>query len=205
MPRQAGRKLALLKRRQLVASMYLAGKTLMQIADVVGVNFSNVSRDLSAIRKAWLESAIIDFDNRKALELAKVDKMEAEAWEAWEKSKAEQVTTTGKKKSSTKGDSLEAGTKTEKHPGDPRFLTIIGWCVDKRCEVLGLNAPVKKDLVVNDKRPGARVHVYIPDNGRDPWPAVPEHRAITAPSPNGTGPAHPPPAGAADGIPPHPG
>ena len=50
---------------------------------------------MAAVREQWLQSSLLDFDARKAQELARIDRVETEAWAAWEKSKrAREITTT---------------------------------------------------------------------------------------------------------------
>jgi hypothetical protein len=86
MPRNKSEELALQQRRKQVAEMYLRGQTQWQIAHQMGVNQAQISRDLKVIRREWLNSAVQDFDARKAQELAKIDAVEAEAWTAWKRS-----------------------------------------------------------------------------------------------------------------------
>ena len=142
--------LAIQERRKTVAEMYVRGATQWEIASKVGVNQGQISRDLAAIRQQWLESSLQDFDSRKAQELAKIDMIEATAWAAWDRSCQDAETTTA---SLLKGRINKDGTpvpdlqKTAKilkgQAGDPRFLERMSWCIDKRCEILGLNAPKK--------------------------------------------------------------
>ena len=48
-----------------------------------------VSRDLAAIQREWLKSGIMDLNDARARELSRMDKVEMEYWDAWEKSKTE--------------------------------------------------------------------------------------------------------------------
>lgn len=70
-----------LERRQIVSDMYVRGKTQMEITKEVGVSQGVVSKDLAAIRQEWLASSLVDFNERKAIELAKIDDTERLAME----------------------------------------------------------------------------------------------------------------------------
>ena len=72
----------------------------------------------------------------KARELAKVDNLEREYWDAWARSQEEAETRTVTKDS--KGGSTVD--RYEGQVGDSRFLSGVQWCINKRCEILGLNA-----------------------------------------------------------------
>jgi hypothetical protein len=144
-----------------------------------------VKIDLRELRKEWRESALLDFHARKAQELADVDQIEAAAWEAWERSHGETRIMTTKTtaivvepKASRKrskfaeehfpeddltdggGFETEATERVEYLAGDARFLEVALKCVEKRCKILGLDAPVKVDVADVTDRPA------------DPWSVV---------------------------------
>lgn len=131
----------MLSRRTKVAALALRGITnQFDICERLGMDRSQnstISRDLKAIREEWKQSAVRDFDEAKGKELARLDAVEREAWEAWERSKVQRETTRTKRRT---GDTLsdEAELKKESRDGDPRFLAMVIDCVDKRCELLGL-------------------------------------------------------------------
>ena len=52
-----------------------------------------------------------------------------------------QVVTTNKASLLMGASHQEKSTRTEKPVGDPRFLMGIQWCINKRCELMGLDAP----------------------------------------------------------------
>ena len=129
--------------RRIIGDLYLQGWLQAEIAEKVGLNQSTISRDLKALHKEWLESALNDYDQAKANELAKVDKLERTYWVAWERSceDAETVQMVG---GSEKADKI---TKTRKgQVGDPRFLQGVQWCIERRCKILGIDAPTKRDV-----------------------------------------------------------
>src|SRR5262249_7814662 len=174
-------KLAILQRRQRVAEAYLRGLVQWQIAAAKQVDRGTVSRDLKAVRRMWMAAAVMDFNARKAQELAKIDHLEAVAWEAWERScqnaetlhaETVQGRTRRAKETITKPDGtvetreveaplpdLSRASKTVKgQAGGPRLLVRIGWCVEKRRKRLGLRAGQKHEhehggtLTVEERR-----------------------------------------------------
>jgi hypothetical protein len=70
-------------RRSRVASLFLRGcKRQVELAQRLGVNQSTVSRDLKVINERWKAAAVRDLDEAKAQELAKLDELEQEYWQA---------------------------------------------------------------------------------------------------------------------------
>jgi len=72
-------KLQILKRRRLVARLYLRKMTQQQIADKIGIERSTISRDLKYLRNLWRKEAISDIDERRGRELAELEEMERDA------------------------------------------------------------------------------------------------------------------------------
>ena len=127
--------------------MYLQGWLQVDIADELGLDQSTISRDLQHLHKEWQQSALIDFDEAKAQELAKVDRLEREYWVAWKHSQKD--TETMRQEGTKKGDSIEPEKliKIAKgQVGDPRFLNGVQWCINKRCEILGLDAMAQSQI-----------------------------------------------------------
>jgi len=126
------------------ARMYLEGMSQWQIAERLGVSAQCISRDLKKLNQRWLEKADIDFDKKKAEELAKLDKVESTAWESWERScQAKEQKGTKNREGGVKGSFNEEWARQEERDGDPRFLEIVYKCILKRMEILGLDAPKK--------------------------------------------------------------
>ncbi len=83
-----------LERRKRVAQMYCEGKTQFEISKATGVTQAMISVDLKTIREAWLATAIMDWDDVKAKELAKLDLVEERMWEAYHRTVGQEVITT---------------------------------------------------------------------------------------------------------------
>jgi hypothetical protein len=140
--------------RRRVADLYLKGWLQADIAAELSIDQSTVSRDLKALQKAWMASALVDIDAVKGRELAKVDQLEREYWVAWERSCEDAETVTQKTKGTVQRRQDDDGTFVAERPaeatkvskgqaGDPRFLQGVQWCIDKRCKIMGIDAPQK--------------------------------------------------------------
>lgn len=111
-----------------------------------------ISYDLKVIRRYWMMTAVESIHKRKNEELAKIDYLEKTYWDGWHRSIGEVVKTTTRAKRSgnqQEGQPQANVTRSESREvkvGDPRFLSGIQWCIQKRVELLGLDAPQKMIL-----------------------------------------------------------
>jgi hypothetical protein len=152
MPVNRGHKLGIVQRRQKVADLYIQGWTQMEIAAHLDCGQTTVSHDLIEIRTEWRKSAIRDFDEARALELRKIDRIEREAWAAWERSQ--------KPAQSAHISDETNQRRTRRHVrnqyGDPRFLELVNRCIAARCALLGLaNSSLETDgdgFTFNERR-----------------------------------------------------
>jgi len=131
-----------------ISRQYLQGITQAEIGQGLGLSQQQISYDLKALRKRWLNSSVVNIDEAKAKELARVDHLEREYWDAWEKSKNPHKTTASKK---VDGEQIEKTIQGETGTGDPRFLAGVQWCIDKRCRIFGLDAPARTDVTSGGK------------------------------------------------------
>lgn len=141
----------------ITASMYLQGKKQSEIAAHLKCSQQNISLNLKVIRDRWKESTSLGFDEHIAREIAKVDEVESECWEAWTRSKEGRTTKSGrqrgtKEKGKVVDGDFEVSSRTEQSAGDVRFLDKVLDCIDKRAKLLGLYAPEKHDHTLSDKR-----------------------------------------------------
>jgi hypothetical protein len=131
--------LIIAERRRIIAARYLKGESQHQIAHDLHCTQQQISFDLRAIRALWLQATVRDFDDAKAMELAKIDLVEAEMWAGWQRSCAAREISTTKAirgRVSREEDSL----RTEQQVGDPRFLDGVLRCIERRCAILGIDA-----------------------------------------------------------------
>lgn len=139
--------------RRNIARLYLQGITQADIAAELGVSQPTVSRDLKVIQEQWKVDRVNDLDERKNIELAKIDYLELEYWEAWKRSQLDAEVQTIEQQGVVKdadgkvvGNRIKKTDRKEGQSGNPAFLRGVEWCINKRCEILGLDAPKKTDL-----------------------------------------------------------
>lgn len=130
------------ERRHIVAEMYCKGYTQAEIAVRIGRTTKTVGRDLEAVRCAWLESSVRDFDQARADELAKIDRVENEAWRAWDRSQKDRE----KRIAGTVDGKESTRLEREGQSGNPSFLELVRKCVEQRCKLLGLDAPQRTEI-----------------------------------------------------------
>lgn len=128
-------------RRVEVATCFLRGMPRAKIAERVAVSVSTVTSDLRAIRSEWLAaSRSRDRGSDQETELRKLDNLEREAWEAWQRSQLPQETS----KISGAGSDLKEARRAEKtsrsQVGAVKFLEIVARCIDRRCAILKIPA-----------------------------------------------------------------
>ena len=133
-----------------IAELYLyENRTQDEIASGLGISPSTVKRYLKDMRETWQKSALMDFDEAKKRELAKIDRLEEEYWVSWKHSLGESEDNKNSVDFEQIDRFIKEKNKTGKSgsEGNPRYLQGIQWCINKRCEILGINAPrqVKKD------------------------------------------------------------
>lgn len=145
-----------------IARLYLRGWPTAQIVEWIGHNrpytlhLETVQGALRELRRRWREEYVELIDEAKAIELQRLDRIEQEAWDAWENSKKKRNEIERFKTSdkwSGKGNANKPTYTREriKHviiERDPnaKYLEVIMWCIDKRVEILGLNAPKRVDI-----------------------------------------------------------
>lgn len=138
-------------RQAQIAKMYLEGKTQLEISVICKCSVGTVNRDLQILQKNWVESASADISEMKARELAKLDRLEAQAWESFFQSRKTTEKGSGKRRPPQKpsDEPKESHSEFKKDiitAGDPRFLTIVADCIEKRCRIIGIDAPGKIEL-----------------------------------------------------------
>jgi hypothetical protein len=144
------KKVQIARRRAQVADLYLRQKSQTEIAAELGVTQQTISLDIKAIQEGWQTSAITSFTEAKFRELARIDTLEREYWASWEASKEDKETHTTEKTAPTerpgvnKGARLKVQVRKQERTGDPRYLNGVQWCIDKRCQIIGLEAPLKQ-------------------------------------------------------------
>lgn len=145
--------------RMKIARQYLEGQTQEEVAKDLGLSVASVSNHLKKIREYWLSLMMVDFDEKKSREIAKIDNLERIAFRAWRRSTRPTQTRHVSVKEAIRvekqrdKDGKEVpgkaplakmvpiektdDTKETTQAGDPRFLQIIDRCIEKRLKLMG--------------------------------------------------------------------
>lgn len=168
------------KKRQadlaITAEMYAKGKSLQYIADMVGVSVPQVSYDMKLIREVWVERTREAAEVIIARELAKIDLVEKNWWEAWERSIGKKTKT--RTKSVPTNETIEVGEdgqvvvervfEVETVEGNPEYLKGVERCIQQRCKLIGIMPPDKVANTLPDGSPAPppvtaiSVHYVLP-------------------------------------------
>ena len=155
-----------------ITSLYLRGLRQIDIATEIGLTQQQVSYDLKTIQTRWRTDTTINLDEAKQKELAKIDELEREYWQAWETSKGEKTKArqeiNGKDKDGKPNVTKQVMEK-DQMLGNPAYLTGVQWCISERCKLLGIYAPAKQEVTGKNGEPLQTeiITIYMPDNGRN--------------------------------------
>lgn len=108
--------------------------TQRELAAKYQIHPDRLRRSLKEIRANWRESAIRDWDALINHELAVLDALETEAWEAWHESKKDAETYTEEHSE----DGVKQKTTLKGQTGDVKYLHEINRCIEQRVKLLGL-------------------------------------------------------------------
>ena len=149
------------------ADLFLRGYSYREIADALNrdlsargmgytITFQMVYYDLQQCLIEWKRERMDNIDDYVTQELRKLDKMEVELWEAWEKSK------TGKERTKNRTSAKPRKVLTEEEKttdwygydettnetsaGNPRFLDLLLNVQQRRAKMLGFDAPLKIEI-----------------------------------------------------------
>jgi hypothetical protein len=112
---------------------------LAQMAEKLDVSASTVSRDVHLLHEQWLVRSGLAYDLYAAQQLAKLDLMEWEYWQAWLASKQDDETSMSKQKGES-AEGREVWVRKRHQCGNPAYLGGVMDCVRERCKLLGLYA-----------------------------------------------------------------
>lgn len=137
-----------------IADLYAKGYSVPEITEKLDavrpyqVTSSMVYNDVTKIHARWINSYLVNFDDAKAKELAHIDALEKEYWEAWKNSLKPAEIVDSEKVDDSQGNlrgvsvPTYSRTKVRKRKkdsyGEPDFLTGIQWCIEQRCKIMGL-------------------------------------------------------------------
>lgn len=154
--------------RKVIAKMYCEGHSQESIREWLNENHEwrfrseypepfmsqkMVSDDWLFTANQWKKERIHNLDDAKHTELMKLDKLERTAWAAWERSCKEGISTATKGKGIGGKQVIDHEKRVTERDGDPRFLAEVRWCINKRSEILGFNAPKRREISGRDGAP----------------------------------------------------
>jgi len=132
----------------IIEGLALKGATETQIADKLSemrpytLSRQQIGYDLRKLAKMWAAEAVANLDEHKALALAEVRHLQRTYWDAWERSCKDAETL----RQEGSGEAPSKIVKTSKgQAGDPRFLTGVQWCIERRCKIIGVDAPTQQE------------------------------------------------------------
>lgn len=144
-----------------VAEMYCGRMTMAAIGAELGVSQVQITRDVQELHRRWKE-ARGTFDEAREKELAKLDRMEQEAYAMWELTRGEEAREEtqehaerkkGKRPAKGEEDVREVEIKLVGRTVKFKYNSKAGsvywweqqkWCVEQRCKLLGLYVEPKE-------------------------------------------------------------
>jgi hypothetical protein len=157
-----------------IADEFVKGYSLQVIADKleaiynVTISKTMVYKYIEKVKAEWYEARLESIERLKAIELQRIGKLEATAWDGWERSLRKKTRKAEKKRLTSGGSGVaeggdltpvialepsESSTVETEGNGDPRFLAMVMTCIQMRCRILGVEAPVEfKGNVVTEMR-----------------------------------------------------
>lgn len=135
-----------LRDQRRISELYLKGKPMHEIAEIVGLSRPTVVADLKVIQVQWMTESTTALQEAKARELARLNLLETEYWSGWERSKEDAVVVT-EEESDEKG--FKRKTQRKGQAGDPRFLDGVNRCVENRCKILGITLDITLNIDLN--------------------------------------------------------
>lgn len=128
-----------------IAALYLEKRSINEIAQTIGRTRQTVYADIRAIESRWFAATDRLTFERKAEELARIDRIELLSWEGYYRSIKTHEQTKTVLEEGAQGTKRKAESRKEELIGDPRWLDRIAWCVEQRAKILGLYAPAKSE------------------------------------------------------------
>ena len=133
---------------RMVSTRYAQGASQAEIAEELNVTQQHISQVLKKVLDKWTLSNIADIDKIKREELNKLNFLELEYMQAWERSKlnAEKSITKAESSNPTKPEKYTKQKVSEGQCGDPRYLEGVERVIKRRCEIIGIDAAKKADI-----------------------------------------------------------
>jgi hypothetical protein len=147
--------------RILLTDLMVRGMTLEQMADKLAevrgyrLHFSTINREVRFITDDYKKRNDDLLDRHRQRQLMRLDAQEQEAWRAWEKSKEDAITkqgerSTGQGQNGANGGREKSLVRQAGRVGNAEFLRVMLAIAERRCKLLGLDAPNRNVLMNPD-------------------------------------------------------
>ena len=129
--------------------LHLKGKTEHEITDILNaerpyeLTRNQIHYDLASLAAEWRAEAKSDKADAIAREFAHIKVLQGTYWSAWERSLEEKTKTRTEKTTGTGAG--KASVEKESLFGNPSYLAGVMSCIERRCKLLGLDAPLKNE------------------------------------------------------------
>jgi len=131
-----------------ISELYLKGYRQNTICNKLEISQTTVSKYLKEAINDWKLESLNNIDEKIEAELARINMLEVTAWESFQRSTENKQKTVRRQKRTQRGEETDGSIQEEQLIGDPRFLSIIQWCITKRVELMGLIMPQENKHVV---------------------------------------------------------
>lgn len=145
-------------RKYKIAELYTKGMNQRDIAAQVGTSQQFVCREIRKILNAAKEKMFIDIDDYKRDTMQKTEHIISEALDSWRKSKEKYASKTVNY-AYDNGKAVKQSKSVKKENGDPKYLDVANKAIERRCKILGLDAPqkIETDVTIVSSKPARGV------------------------------------------------
>lgn len=151
-----------------VCRMYLQGYSMLEISKAVSLSMSVIRSTIEDSRRVWLERHNQSLSDLIAEQIAKIDRVEASAWESYELSRKAASEVQASSGTNNNGQFASRKTTRRKQHGSSDFLNLVLSCIKQRSQLLGLNNKKDDDgmrhnsmlVVVNSPEEARAIHDY---------------------------------------------
>lgn len=127
-----------------VAIWYAKGVAIGEMSQRLKMHPATIRADIKAVIRQWREATFANIDEKRAEQLAKIDTVELTYWEEWERSREprkSKTTNRGTRAAAMRKVVSSSSERTETQLGNPAYLAGVMTCIERRCKLLGLDAP----------------------------------------------------------------
>lgn len=125
------------------------------------LSLATIEKDIKDLHMRWRAAYLGETNELMARELKRIDNLEAAYWDSYERSlsnkeiikeEEEEGENTGLSTTATpagKFKKRKSARELHQRDGGVQFLDGIKWCINQRCDILGLKAPLKSEMILD--------------------------------------------------------